>query len=187
MRTVLMPLAEGFEELEAVTVIDLLRRAGVEVVMAGLQPGRQALPVTASRGVVVIPDTALDAVLGNDFDMIVLPGGLPGAHHLRDDERVQAILKRHAAAGAYTAAICAAPVALAQAGLLAGKRATSYPGCIEKLAIADFKHSTEAVVVDGKIVTSRGPGTAMDFALTLIELLCGRAQRDQVETGLVRA
>ena len=182
MSTVLIPLAEGFEELEAVTVIDLLRRAGVAVVTAGLQAG----PITASRGVVMLPDQALDAVLSQDFDMIVLPGGLPGAHHLRDDLRVQAILKRHAAAGAYTAAICAAPVALAQAGLLVGKTATSYPGFVEKLAIADFTHSTEAVVVDGKIVTSRGPGTAMDFALTLIELLCGKAQRDQVEAGLVR-
>lgn len=182
MSTVLIPLAEGFEELEAVTVIDLLRRAGVEVVTAGLQDG----PITASRGVVILPDRTLDAVLNQDFDMIVLPGGLPGAHHLRDDLRVQAILKRHAAAGAYTAAICAAPVALAQAGLLVGKTATSYPGCVEKLAIADFTHSTAAVVVDGQVVTSRGPGTAMDFALTLIELLCGRAQRDQVEAGLER-
>ncbi len=182
MSTVLIPLAEGFEELEAVTVIDLLRRAGVAVVTAGLQAGS----ITASRGVVILPDATLDAVLSQDFDMIVLPGGLPGAHHLRDDLRVQAILKRHAAAGAYTAAICAAPVALAQAGLLVGKTATSYPGFVEKLTIADFTHSTEAVVVDGKIVTSRGPGTAMDFALTLIELLCGKAQRDQVEAGLVR-
>ena len=135
----------------------------------------------------MLPDTALDAVLSQDFDMIVLPGGLPGANYLRDDARVQSILKRHAAAGRYTAAICAAPIALAQAGLLVGKKATSYPGFVEKLTIADFRHSTEAVVVDGKVITSRGPGTAMDFALTLIELLCGRAQRDQVEAGLVRA
>ena len=183
MSRILVPLAEGFEELEAVTVIDLLRRAGVEVVTAGLQSG----PVKASRGVVIVPDASLDAVLNEDFDMIVLPGGLPGAHHLRDDARVQAILKRHAAAGAYTAAICAAPVALAEAGLLVGKTATSYPGFVEKLVIDDFTHSTEAVVVDGRVVTSRGPGTAMDFALTLIELLCGKAQRDQVEAGLVRA
>ncbi len=183
MSRILVPLAEGFEELEAVTVIDLLRRAGVEVVTAGLQSG----PVKASRGVVIVPDASMDAVLNEDFDMIVLPGGLPGAHHLRDDARVQAILKRHAAAGAYTAAICAAPVALAEAGLLVGKTATSYPGFVEKLVIDDFTHSTEAVVVDGRVVTSRGPGTAMDFALTLIELLCGKAQRDQVEAGLVRA
>lgn len=183
MSSVLIPLAEGFEELEAVTVIDLLRRAGVGVVTAGLQPG----PITASRGVVMLPDTVLDAVLSQDFDMIALPGGLPGANYLRDDARVQSILKRHAAAGRYTAAICAAPIALAQAGLLVGKKATSYPGFVEKLTIADFRHSTEAVVVDGKVITSRGPGTAMDFALTLIELLCGRAQRDQVEAGLVRA
>ncbi len=183
MSKILVPLAEGFEELEAVTVIDLLRRAGIEVVTAGLQAG----PVKASRGVVIVPDVVLDVVLHENFDMIVLPGGLPGAHFLRDDARVQAMLKRHATAGAYTAAICAAPIALAQAGLLVGKAATSYPGFVEKLTIPRFTHSTEAVVVDGKVVTSRGPGTAMDFALTLIELLCGKLLRDQVEAGLVRA
>ena len=182
MSTVLVPLAEGFEEIEAITIIDLLRRAGVTVTTAALQSGL----VRGSHGIGLAADTTLDAVLARDFDMVVLPGGLPGAHHLRDDARVQALLQRHAAAGAYTAAICAAPVALAQAGLLAGRAATSYPGFVEKLDIPGLRHSDDAVVVDGKVVTSRGPGTAMDFALTLIELLCGKGQRDAVEDGLVR-
>lgn len=182
MKRVLIPLAEGFEELEAVTLIDLLRRAEIEVVTAGLQPG----PVKASRGVVVVPDCALDSVLDPMFDAVVLPGGLPGATYLRDDSRVQSLLKKHAAAGAVTAAICAAPMALAQAGLLAGKLATAYPGVFDVLALPDTACSTDAVVVDGRVITSRGPGTAMDFALTLIEQLVDRATRVRVEAGLVR-
>ncbi|TSA21384.1 MAG: DJ-1/PfpI family protein [Betaproteobacteria bacterium] len=179
MKTVLIPLAEGFEELEAVTIIDLLRRAEMEVLVAGLQVGA----ITGSRGVVIMPDVALDAVLQRDFDMVALPGGLPGAAHLRDDARLQALLKRHAAAGAYTAAICAAPMALAQAGLLVGRRVTAYPGVLAGLGLLD---ANAAVVVDGRVITSRGPGTAMDFALTLIEVLLGRERRAAVEAGLVR-
>lgn len=181
-KTVLIPLAEGFEEIEAITLIDLLRRAGIEVTTAGLTDG----PVCGSHGIRIEADTTLDAVASRDFDMVALPGGLPGAHHLRDDARVQAVLKRHAQSGAWTAAICAAPVALAAAGLLDGRAATSYPGFVEKLSIPGLAHRQDAVVVDGKIVTSRGPGTAMDFALTLIELLCGSPERDRIEAGLVR-
>ncbi len=182
MARVLVPLAPGCEELEAVTIIDLLRRAGIEVVTAGLESG----PVRASRGVTLVPDTELDAVLADDFDMIVLPGGLPGAEHLDEDPRVRALLLRMAEAGRYTAAICAAPRVLASAGLLDGKSATAYPGHLEKLDLPQVRISPEPVVSDGRVITSRGPGTAMDFALTLIEALAGREQRDQVEAGLVR-
>lgn len=182
MASVLVPLAPGFEEIEAMTIIDILRRAGVEVVSAGLVPGL----IQGSRGVRVEPDAQLDDVLVRDFDMIALPGGMPGAQHLRDDVRILALLKRLALAGRYTTAICAAPIALAAAGLLDGKRATSYPGFIDKLGLAHATCVNDAVVVDGRVVTSRGPGTAMDFALTLVELLVGRDKRDQVEAGLVR-
>jgi 4-methyl-5(b-hydroxyethyl)-thiazole monophosphate biosynthesis len=182
MKTVLIPLAPGFEDLEAVTLIDLLRRAGIEVVTAGLHAGL----IPGARGVRVQPDATLDEVMSRDFDMIALPGGMPGAEHLKNDARVQAVLRRLGGAGKYTAAICAAPIALAQAGLLDGKRATSYPGFVEKLGLANTTCLEDPVVVDGKVATSRGPGTAMDFALTLIELLVGRAKRDQVEAGLVR-
>jgi 4-methyl-5(b-hydroxyethyl)-thiazole monophosphate biosynthesis len=182
MARVLVPLAQGCEELEAVTVIDLLRRAGIEVVSAGLEPG----PVRASRGVTLMPDTELDAVLAEDFDMIVLPGGLPGADHLDEDPRVRALLRRLADTGRYTAAICAAPRVLANAGLLDGKSATGYPGHLEKLGLSQVRLSPEPVVSDGRVITSRGPGTAMDFALALIEALAGREQRDQVEAGLAR-
>ncbi len=182
MARVLVPLAEGCEELEAVTIIDLLRRAGIEVVTAGLQPGI----VKASRGTQLVPDEALDTVLRDDFDMIVLPGGMPGAQHLMEDPRIIALLKKMAEQGKYTAAICAAPMALAEAGLLAGKRATSYPGFLDKIEVPGMAYLKDAVVTDGKILTSRGPGTAMDFALALIEALAGKAKRDEVEAGLVR-
>ena len=111
---------------------------------------------------------------------------MPGAENLKNDARIQALLKRMAGADKYTTAICAAPIALAQAGLLDGLRVTSYPGFVDKSTPPGATYSTDPVVVDGKVVTSRGPGTAMDFALTLVELLVGRSTRDQVEAGLVR-
>jgi 4-methyl-5(b-hydroxyethyl)-thiazole monophosphate biosynthesis len=182
MPHVLVPLAQGCEELEAVTVIDLLRRAGIEVVAAGLAAG----PVRASRGVVLVPDSTLDEVAHQDFDMIVLPGGLPGADHLNDDPRIREMLQRAAAAGRYTAAICAAPKVLASAGLLDGRQATAYPGVLDRLNLPRTEVLQRAVVTDGHVVTSRGPGTAMDFALELIERLLGRPKRDEVEAALVR-
>ncbi len=180
MAKVLIPLATGCEEIEAVTLIDLLRRAGIEVVVAGLQPG----VVTASRGVRLMPDVSLDEALNSEYDMVVLPGGMPGAAHLKDDPRIITLLKKMAAAGKYTAAICAAPMVLAEAGLLEGKRATSYPGFLD--AHPSVALGSEAVVQDGKVLTSRGPGTAMDFALALVEVLTDTAKRKQVEAALLR-
>jgi 4-methyl-5(b-hydroxyethyl)-thiazole monophosphate biosynthesis len=180
--TVLVPLAQGCEELEAVTIIDLLRRAGITVISAGLD----AQPVKASRGTVLLPDTTLDQVLTQDFDMIVLPGGQPGSDHLRDDPRIQQKLKQLSSADKYVAAICAAPRALAQAGLLDGRRATSFPGSLEGSPAENLQYLNEPVVIDGKLITSRGPGTAMDFALTLVELLLGKDVRDKVEKPLQR-
>ena len=182
MPRVLVPLAQGCEELEAVTVIDLLRRASLEVVTAGLEAG----PVRASRGVVLVPDSTLDEVAHQDFDMIVLPGGLPGADHLNDDPRLRQMLQRAAAAGRYTAAICAAPKVLASAGLLDGRQATAYPGVLDRLNLPRTEVLQRAVVTDGHVVTSRGPGTAMDFALELIERLLGSDKRHEVEAALVR-
>lgn len=182
MPKVLVPLAPGFEELEAVTIMDLLRRAGVEVISAGLAAG----PVTASRGTVLLPDTTLDEALKQNYDMVVLPGGMPGAKHLNEDARIKPLLRKMADSGKFTGAICAAPFVLAEAGLLAGKRATSYPGFVDKMNLPDVRYVNDPVVIDGKIITSRGPGTAMDFALTLIETLLGKAKRDEVEAGLQR-
>lgn len=182
MSHVLVPLAQGCEELEAITITDLLVRAGISVTTCGLDER----PVKASRGTTIIPDTSINNVMTETFDLIVLPGGLPGADHLRDDAQLQSLMKKQVEENKYLAAICAAPKALAQAGLLDGKTATSYPGVLEALNNKNISISTRAVEIDGNIVTSRGPGTAMDFALTLIELLAGKEKRDEVNRQLVR-
>ena len=180
MPTVLVPLAQGCEEIEAVTVIDILRRAGITVVSAGLDEQQ----VRASRGTILIADTTLDAALQQSYDMVVLPGGQPGTNHLKADARILSLLSHMARQDKFVAAICAAPSVLATAGLLDGKRATSFPGALD--AFPGVLQKTEAVVEDGKFITSRGPGTAMDFALTLVERLAGKAKRQEVESALVR-
>lgn len=182
MKRVLVLLAQGCEELEAVTVIDLLRRAGIQVIAAGLD----ARHVTASRGTVLVPDTTLEQAQHDAFDMIVLPGGQPGTDNLDRDPRVKSMLQKLARDNKYTAAICAAPKVLANAGLLTGKHATSFPGVLDKMNLADVTLTTAPVVRDGHVVTSRGPGTAMDFALELIEVLVGKEKRHDVETDLQR-
>jgi 4-methyl-5(b-hydroxyethyl)-thiazole monophosphate biosynthesis len=182
MTSVLIPLAEGFEELEAVTIIDLMRRAGISVTVAGLREG----PVTGSRGTVIVPDTTLDMALGDEYDMMVLPGGLPGADNLNEDPRINSLLRQMEANNKYTAAICAAPKVLARAGLLRNKKATAYPGTLDESQIEGLQYDGGAVVQDGNVITSRGPGTAMDFTLSLIGLLEGDSVRSQVEKGLVR-
>jgi protein deglycase len=180
--SVLVLLAQGCEELEAVTVIDLLRRADCDVVSAGLD----SLPVTASRGVRLLPDTTLDLALNREYDMVVLPGGMGGAQNLSSDARVTQLLKKMAEGDLFTCAICAAPMVLAGAGILTDRRVTCYPGCLEKLELPGVASTGGAVERDGKIVTSRSPGTAMDFALALIEALLGKSKRDEVEKPLVR-
>ncbi|MES9861455.1 MAG: DJ-1 family glyoxalase III [Candidatus Thiodiazotropha sp. LLP2] len=182
MARVLVPLAQGCEELEAVTITDLLTRAGIDVVTAGLDKQ----PVKASRGVTLVPDTTIDDVDADDFDMIILPGGLPGADNLDADPRIYTILQQLHKQGKYTAAICAAPKVLAGAGLLNGRKATGYPGVLDAMSLPEVEIESEAVVRDGKVITSRGPGTAMDFSLALIEQLQGRKTRDEVEQGLCR-
>jgi 4-methyl-5(b-hydroxyethyl)-thiazole monophosphate biosynthesis len=182
MPRVLVLLAQGCEEIEAVTVVDVLRRADIKVVTAGLDDE----PVKASHGVTLIPDTTLDKALEEEFDMVVLPGGLPGADNLNNDERVPALLKKMASRGKFTAAICAAPIVLAKAGLLKNRQATSYPGFLDKLGLPDVMFKTDKVVRDGAVITSRSPGTAMDFALELVAALAGSKTRENVEAALCR-
>jgi protein deglycase len=180
MASVLVPLAQGCEELEAVTIIDLLRRAGIGVVTAGLDDQ----PVRGSRGVMLVPDVTLDEAATQKFDMIALPGGAQGAENLNNDPRIHGLLKQLTETGRYTAAICAAPRVLASGGLLQGRRVTSFPGVLK--SFEGFEYSEDPVVQDGRLITSRGPGTAMDFALALIENLVGRDKRDEVEAALQR-
>lgn len=178
----LVLLATGFEELEAITLTDLLTRAGIEVITAGLNDA----PITASRGTTVIATTHIDTVKDEIFDILVLPGGLPGADYLRDDERVQSLIKLHADKQHYIAAICAAPKALAQAGILENKTITCYPGALDKSNHQAASITGSAIEIDGNILTSRGPGTAMGFALLLIEILLGKEKRNQINEQLVR-
>tara|TARA_R110002050_G_scaffold269917_2_gene412757 strand:+ start:302646 stop:303206 length:561 start_codon:yes stop_codon:yes gene_type:complete len=183
MPFVLVPLATGCEELEAVTLIDLLRRANFTVLTASLTDQQEVL---ASRGVRLLADVRLDDVMYDDFDMVILPGGLSGATHLNDDPRIHAVLKRLNESQQAIAAICAAPLVLAHAGLLNGKTITCYP---EVLLASDWPGiilSDDAIVIDGNILTSKAPGTAMDFALAIIEYLSNKTTRDTVEAGLVR-
>ncbi|MDD3885012.1 MAG: DJ-1/PfpI family protein [Gallionella sp.] len=180
MSRVLVIFAEGSEELESVTLVNILRRGGIEVTLAGLSDA----PLRGSRGTQILPDGTLDAALAHDYDMVILPGGMPGTTHLRNDARVIALVQQMAQAGKWVAAICAAPSVLAAAGLLDEKRATCYPGSLKEFPKVFVQDG--AIVQDGFLLTSRGPGTAMDFALYLLELLAGNQTRRQVEIGLVR-
>ena len=180
MKTVLVLFAEGSEELEAITIVNILRRAGITVMLAGLTDGA----LKGCRGVTILPDTTLDEALNQNYDMVVLPGGQPGTNHLKADTRVLQLVQRMAQQDKLVAAICAAPSVLATAGLLDGKQATSFPGALAPFSNIDLQGT--AIVEDGKLITSRGPGTAMDFALTLAERLVGKAKRDEVEATLQR-
>ncbi len=180
MKKVLVPLAPGFEEIEAVTVIDVLRRAGIEVVVAGTQVG----PIEGSRGIRVTADKMLEGVSAEEFDMIVLPGGGKGVENLQKHPRMAPLLEEFFAKQKPVGAICAAPSLLAAAGLLRGKQATSHPSVKEKVAAASI-YSEERVVTDGKLVTSRGPGTAMEFALKLVEILAGPEKVSELKAAML--
>jgi 4-methyl-5(b-hydroxyethyl)-thiazole monophosphate biosynthesis len=180
-KTVLVPVADGTEELEAVAIIDILRRAGADVTVASVSGSRQ---ITASRAVVIVADALIEACVENDYDLVVLPGGIPGAEHLRDSSVLTRMLKRQRDASRWYGAICASPaVVLAHHGLLEGHQATCHPGFVEQLN--NQEQVATRVVVDGKCITSRGPGTAVEFALALVEQLYGKAKRDQVAAPMV--
>lgn len=173
---ILVPLANGFEEIEAVNVIDILRRGDVDVVTAGLKEGL----VEGSHKIKMLPDTTLDKIDYLDFDGLVLPGGAPGFVNLGNDERILNMAREMDRAGKVVAAICAAPSVLIKAGVLQGRRATVSPsGKAQVEACASF--SEDRVVVDGNLITSRSPGTALEFALKLVEVLAGKEKMMHVK------
>jgi 4-methyl-5(b-hydroxyethyl)-thiazole monophosphate biosynthesis len=179
-KSALVPIANGSEEIEAICIIDTLRRAGVEVTVAGV-PDRQ---ITASRNVRLVADTTIEQCAGREFDAIVLPGGMPGARNLSENEHLIQMLKTQQAEGRLYGAICAAPaVALQPHGLLTNRTATAHPGFYDTLH--NPAEPDRRVVIDGSCITSRGPGTALEFALTLVEALVGVDQARSIGESMV--
>jgi 4-methyl-5(b-hydroxyethyl)-thiazole monophosphate biosynthesis len=172
----LVLLAEGFEEIEALTVVDILRRAEIDVTAAGLAEGW----VEGSHKIKVIPDIALDKIDPGDFDALVLPGGFPGFVNLGEDDRVLKMITEMDRAGKWVAAICGAPSVLIKAGIMAGRRATVSPSGRKQMEACAI-YSPERVVVDKNLVTSQAPGTSMEFALKLVELLAGEEKMKAVK------
>lgn len=164
-------LADGFEEIEALTVVDIIRRGNVECDMVSIKN----IEVTGAHGIKVKSDKILDETI-NDYDLIVFPGGMPGATNLKQDKKVIEVVKKFYKEGKLVSAICAAPIVLAQAGIIEGKNITSYPGFEEQLKGCNYKE--DRVVVDGNIITSRGPATAMEFAYKLLEVLGNETYND---------
>jgi 4-methyl-5(b-hydroxyethyl)-thiazole monophosphate biosynthesis len=179
---VLVPIADGSEEIEAVCIIDVLRRAGAHVTVASVGN----LQITASRGVRIVADCTIEDCREAVFDLIVLPGGMPGAEHLRDSQTLVQLLRRHQAGGGWYGAICAAPaVVLSHHGLLDGRQATSHPAFAAQLT--DGRPVAARVVVDGQLITSQGPGTALEFALMLVARLMGEAKAQEVAAPMMMA
>ena len=181
-KRVLVPIADGTEEIEAVCIIDTLRRAGAEVTVASVGD----IQVTASRQVKIVADAQIGDCVEQRYDCIALPGGMPGAEHLRDSAPLIGMLKKQKQAGRLYGAICATPaVALQPHGLLDGIRATCYPTCQNELDPA--RVSNERVVADGHCVTSQGPATAIEFALKLVEVLFDAAKAKEVGDAMLAA
>ncbi|XP_067140535.1 Parkinson disease protein 7 homolog [Centruroides vittatus] len=183
-KSALLILADGAEEMEAVISVDVMRRGGIKVTVAGLD-GSQA--VKCSRDVVIMPDKSLnDALRDSPYDVIVLPGGLKGSEKLAESNQVGSLLKEQQDAGRYIAAICAAPIALKSHGITVGKLLTSHPSKKEEMKEGDkYKYSEDRVVVDGQLITSRGPGTAFEFALTIVEKLMGKEKANSLITPML--
>ena len=181
MKTVLVPLAKGFEEIEAVTIIDVLRRAQIDVIVASLD--HEPL-VQGANGIVIEADVALDNVVSDILDMIVLPGGWDGTYALADDANVQSILKEMNAKGKNIAAICAAPFTLNKAGVLP-HNFTCYPSVEEQIREDGYQGDKAMVIEDGNVMTSRGPGTSMCFALEIVKKLKGLEIYNMVKDGVL--
>ena len=172
-------LAEGFEEIEAITVIDVLRRAGVPIKTLSIT---SRLQVKGAHGIVVEADTTFDTVAMDDFDFLILPGGMPGTKHLGENKKLNDWLLAHAEKGGHVAAICAAPSVLGRLGLLNGKKATCYPGFESMLQGADF--TAAPVEVDGNIITANGPAAALRFALALVAELKGDCTAREIAAAM---
>lgn len=179
MKKVVIAIANGFEEIEAVTVIDVLRRAEIEVTIAAVE----SKLLEGAHGIKIEADCMIDEIKAKNYDMLVLPGGLPNAFTLAQNKQVQKLLKKMKKKEKYVTAICAAPFALHQADVL-NKNYTCYPS-FEKKIKEDGYFEDISVVVDDKVITSRGPATAMEFALELVKTLKGKETYTQIKNGLL--
>lgn len=182
-KKILVPLADGFEEIEAVTIVDVLRRAELDVTLAGLDGDG---PRRGSRGVRVTPDCAFDGLDLDVFDVIVLPGGIGGTVRMMEEPRLLEALRDLQARDGWTAAVCAAPMVLAAAGVVSGVPITSHPSVRDRLGDADVR-SEPRVVRSGKVITSQGPGTSLEFALALVAELVGPEEAEELGKALVTA
>lgn len=180
MKKAAILFAEGFEEVEALTVVDLLRRADLICDIIAMD---DAVSITGTHSIVVGADRPFSGSTFDGYDALLLPGGQPGTKHLAADMRVRELLQWFGASGRLTAAICAAPIVLAKAGLLKGKRAVCYPGLENELTGAEVV--SEPVVTDGTVITSRGVGTAIPFSLALVTYLCGKERADWLARSIV--
>ncbi len=182
-KKVLVPFTTGVEEIELVAIVDVLRRAGVMVCMASLD----GLRVVGRSQITLTADVLLADVLEDEWDMVVLPGGLPNAHLLRDEQCLKDLVLNHVAQGKMLAAICAAPTALAAWGLTQNKRVTAHPACADEMILlqASSTYVAHHSVEDGLLLTSQGAGTAVDFALKLVEKLCGLRQSEAIRLSIV--
>lgn len=171
-------LADGFEEVEALTVVDLLRREGIQVDMISISGKRE---VEGSHGITVLADKLFEEAM--EADAIVLPGGMPGTIHLKEHAGLASMIRAYVAADKLLAAICAAPTVYGEMGLLQGKRATCYPGMENGLLGAE--KSSDMVVVDGNFVTSRGMGTAIEFGLVLVSILKNKETARELASKIV--
>lgn len=179
MAKIIIPIATGFEEIEAVSIIDVCRRAGIEVIVAGVD----SLRVIGANKISINTDILLNEVNSSDIDMIVLPGGGGGTQILASNEKVQTMLQEFKLKNKFIAAICAAPYALHQAGVL-NEKYTCYPSFEKKIRDKGYQ-SSEDIVIDGNVITSRGPGTAMHFALQLVKILTNDNIYNEVKKGLL--
>jgi 4-methyl-5(b-hydroxyethyl)-thiazole monophosphate biosynthesis len=183
-KTALVPVADGTEEIEAITIIDVLRRAGVEVKIASVNRS-QNLQISGSHSIQLVADCHIEDCVNSSWDLIAVPGGIPGAEHLADNAVLDKLLASQAAQGKLYAAICASPaLVLGSKGLLQEKTATGHPMFQQHLQAKEL-NSESRVVVDGNCITSQGPGTSLDFALEMVEQLCGLVKREEVGAPMV--
>jgi protein deglycase len=177
MKKVLVTLAPGFEEIETITVVDILRRAGAKVTIAATVPG----VIEGSRSIKIAPDDMLETIMEKEFDLIFLPGGQPGTENLKNDLRVVKLLQKMQDQEKYISAICAAPTILQKAGIVNNRSITCHPSVKSQFDT----YIDDRVVIDGKLVTSQSPGTAMELALKLVEILLGVDRMKKVNAGVL--